>query len=47
MGAVCNQPKRTFISKEDILRALNDQHAKTLITEPDYGKTLKTDELGN
>lgn len=38
MGAVCYQPKRTIISKDDILRALNDQHAKFTITEPDGTK---------
>ena len=43
MGAVCYKPKRTTISREDVLRALNDKHLKETITEPDI-KTLKTDE---
>jgi len=43
MGAVCYKAKRAIISKEDILRAINDKHIKETITEPD-SKTLKTDE---
>lgn len=47
MGAVCYKPKPASISKEEILRALNDKHLKSSITEPDGTKTFKTDELGN
>jgi methyl coenzyme M reductase beta subunit len=44
MGAVCYKPKPTTISKEDVLRALNDKHIKESITDPDGYKTYKTDE---
>lgn len=44
MGAVCYKPKPATITQADILRALNDKHLKTTITEPDGSKTLKTDE---
>ena len=46
MGAVCYKPKPSTISKDDVLRALNDKHLKDVITEPaDILKTLnKTDE---
>ncbi len=45
MGAVCYKPRPTTISKDDVLRALNDKHIKESITEPDGFKTNKTDEL--
>ena len=35
MGAVCYKPKPMSLTKEDILRALNDKHLKESITEPD------------
>jgi hypothetical protein len=35
MGAVCYKPKKSSISKDDIIRALNKQHQKELITEPE------------
>ena len=44
MGAVCYKPKPTTISKQEVLRALNDKHLKLSITEPDLVKTLKTEE---
>lgn len=45
MGAVCYKPKKAAISKQDILRALNDKHIKESITEPDGGyKTSKTED---
>jgi hypothetical protein len=44
MGAVCYKPKKATLSKEDILRVLNDKHLRESITEPDGAKTLKTDE---
>jgi hypothetical protein len=44
MGAVCYKPKPTTISKDDVLRALNDKHLKETITDPDGIKTFKTDE---
>ena len=45
MGAVCYQPKKKAVSKEDILKAIQDKVTKEKITEPDY-KTLKSEEKG-
>jgi hypothetical protein len=44
MGAVCYKPKKATLSKDDILRALNDKHLKESITEPDGAKALKADD---
>jgi hypothetical protein len=44
MGAVCYKAKPTNISKDDVLRALNDKYLKETITEPDGLRTHKTEE---
>lgn len=46
MGAVCYKPKRTTLSKEEVLRALTDKHLKQSIFETE-GKTDKTEEHSN
>lgn len=33
-AAVCYKPKPYTISREDVLRALNEKHVKETITEP-------------
>lgn len=43
-AAVCYKAKPSSISKDDVLRALNDKHLRETITEPDGMKTFKTDE---
>ena len=42
MGAVCYQPKKKTVSKEEILRAMGDKSKLETITDPDH-KTLKTE----
>ncbi len=44
MGAVCYKPKKATLSRDDVLRAINDKHMRESIIDHD-GKTLKTDEL--
>ncbi len=44
MGAVCYKPKKATISREDILRVLNDKYQRESIIDTDLIKTLKTDE---
>ena len=43
MGAVCYQPKKKTVSKEEILRAMGDKSKLETITDPDH-KTLKTEQ---
>ena len=47
MGAVCYKPKPSTISKEDVLKVLNDKFIRESITEHDGYRTVKTNEEPN
>lgn len=46
MGAVCYKPKRSNVSKDDVLRALTDRHVRETITEPSEQREQVTEPIG-